>query len=192
MKNINFNEDKHEYIVNGKKVPCVSDIMQVASCLYYTNDIPKFVLELACRKGSAVHKAIEDYWLFEDYELEEQYKPIMNQFLKWYDEYKPEVLYVEHKMANDEYAGTCDLIAKIKNKTVGIDYKTSSELHDKMIAIQMAGYNELAENEDIRINEWYALHLTKNKYEFKKIEIKKEIWDKCKDIYFYMKGEKNE
>ena len=183
---IKFNEDKHEYIVDGKVVPCVSDIMKCATCLYYTDEIPQQVLELACKKGSAVHKAIEDYLLFEDYEIEEQYKPIFNQFLKWYEDYKPEILKVEYQMSNGIYAGTCDLICKINNKIIGIDHKTSSEIHTNMIAIQEAGYDELC---DLKIDEWYVLHLTKTKYEFKKIEIRKDIWDKCKDIYFYMKGE---
>lgn len=183
---ISFNEDKHEYIVNDKVVPCVSDIMQVATCLYYIKEIPQEILDLACRKGSAVHKAIEDYILFEEYEIEPRYKPIFEQFLKWYKEYKPEIIKVEYKMSNGKYAGTCDLICKIDNKIIGIDHKTSNEIHTKMIAIQEAGYDELC---DIKIDEWYVLHLTKEKYEFEKINIRPDIWKKCKEIYFYMKNE---
>jgi hypothetical protein len=56
-----------------------------------------------------------------------------------------------------------------------------------MIAIQEAGYDELAEYNGIKVDKWYALHLTKTNYEFKKIDIRKDIWNKCKDIYFYMK-----
>lgn len=181
-----FNEEKHEYMVKGKVVPSVSEIMKCATCLYYTDEIPPRVLELACMKGTAVHKAIEEYLLFEDYTIEDRYRPIMEQFLKWLDDYKPEIIKVEYKMTNGEYAGTCDLICKIDNKIIGIDHKTSSQIHTKMIAIQEAGYDELC---DIEINEWYVLHLTKTKYEFKKIELRKDIWNKCKDIYFYMKGE---
>ena len=181
-----FNEEKHEYMVKGKVVPSVSEIMKCATCLYYTDEIPPRILELACMKGTAIHKAIEDYLLFEDYTIGDRYKPIMEQFLKWLDDYKPEIIKVEYKMTNGEYAGTCDLICKIDNKIIGIDHKTSSQIHTKMIAIQEAGYDELC---DIKIDEWYVLHLTKTKYEFKKIELRKDIWNKCKDIYFYMKGE---
>ena len=180
-----FNEEKHEYMVNGKVVPSVSEIMKCATCLYYTDEIPPRVLELACRKGSAVHKAIEDYLLFEEYTIEEQYEPILENFLKWLEEYKPEIIKVEYQMTNGEYAGTCDLICEIEGKIIGIDYKTSNQIHTNMIAIQEAAYDELC---DIKINEWYVLHLTKEKYEFKKIDIRKDIWNKCKDIYFYMKG----
>ena len=119
---INFNEDKHEYKVNDKVVPSVSEIMQVATCLYYTKDIPQEILELACKKGSAVHKAIEDYLLFEEYDIEKQYEEIFNQFLKWYEEYKPKIIKVEYQMSNGEYAGTCDLICEINNKIIGIDH----------------------------------------------------------------------
>ena len=183
---IKFNEEKHEYNVNGKVVPSVSEIMKCATCLYYTKDIPPEILELACKKGSAVHKAIEEQLLFEEYEIEEQYKPIFNQFMKWYDDYQPKILKVEYQMSNGIYAGTCDLICEINGKVIGIDHKTSSEIHTNMIAIQEAGYDELC---DIKIDEWYVLHLTKTKYEFKKIEIRKDIWEYCKKIYFYMKGE---
>lgn len=183
---INFNEEKHEYIVEGKVVPSVSEIMKCATCLYYTKDIPEEVLELACRKGTAVHKAIEDYLLFGEYEIEEEYQPIFDNFTTWMIDYNPEILKVEYQMSNGKYAGTCDLICKIGNKIIGIDYKTSGEIHTNMIAIQEAAYNELS---DIKIDEWYVLHLTKKKYEFKQIETRKDIWNKCKDIYFYMKGE---
>lgn len=186
---ISFNEEKHEYKVDGKAVPCVSDIMQVATCLYYTKDIPQEILDLACRKGSAVHNAIEEYLLFDEYTIEDRYKAIFSNFIKWYDEFHPEVLKVEYKMSNGQFAGTCDLICKINGKIIGIDHKTSNEIHTNMIAIQEAAYDELS---DIKIDEWYVLHLTKEKYEFKKIEIRKDIWDKCKDIYFYMKGNNNE
>ncbi len=181
-----FNEEKHEYIVNGKVVPSVSEIMKCATCLYYTDEIPPRILELACIKGSAVHKAIEEYLLFDEYSIEERYQDYMNNFLKWLDDYKPEIIKVEYKMTNGEFAGTCDLICKIDNKIIGIDHKTSSQIHTKMIAIQESGYDELC---DIKIDEWYVLHLTKKDYEFKKIELRKDIWNKCKDIYFYMKGE---
>ena len=180
-----FNEEKHEYIVNGKVVPSVSEIMKCATCLYYTDEIPPRILELACIKGSAVHKAIEEYLLFDEYSIEERYQDYMNNFLKWLDDYKPEIIKVEYKMTNGEFAGTCDLICKIDNKIIGIDHKTSSQIHTKMIAIQESGYDELC---DIKIDEWYVLHLTKKDYEFKKIELRKDIWNKCKDIYFYMKG----
>ena len=183
-----FNEEKHEYMVNGKVVPSVSEIMKCATCLYYTDEIPERVLELACKKGSAVHKAIEDYLLFEEYEIEEQYKIVFKQFLKWYEEYKPKILYVEYKMNNGKFAGMCDLICEINGEKIGIDYKTSTTLHINQIAIQLAAYNELCEYENIKIKKWYALHLTKDKYNYVEIELKKEIWEKCKDIYFYMKG----
>lgn len=183
---INFNEEKHEYKVDGKVVPCVSDIMKCATCLYYTDEIPPQVLELACKKGSAVHKAIEELLLFEEYDIEERYQSYMNNFILWLNEYKPKILKVEYQMTNGEYAGTCDLICEIDGKVIGIDHKTSNEIHTKMIAIQEAAYNELC---DIKIDEWYVLHLTKTKYEFKKIEIRKDIWEYCKKIYFYMKGD---
>ena len=183
-----FNEEKHEYMVDGKVVPSVSEIMKCATCLYYTDEIPPRVLELACKKGSAVHNSIEDYLLFEEYTIEPQYEPIFKQFIKWLEEYKPKIIKVEYQMTNGKYAGTCDLICRINDKTIGIDYKTSSQLHTQMIAIQEAAYNELANYNKIRVDEWYALHLTKTNYEFKKIEIRKDIWEKCKDIYFYMKG----
>ena len=182
---INFNEEKHEYVVESKVVPSVSEIMKCATCLYYTKDIPENVLELACKKGTAVHKAIEDYLLFGEYEIEPQYEPIFENFKEWLIDYNPEILKIEYQMSNGSFAGTCDLICKIDNQIIGIDYKTSGEIHTKMIAIQEAAYNELT---DIKVDKWYVLHLTRNKYDFKEIELRKDIWEKCKDIYFYMKG----
>lgn len=190
--NINFDKEKHEYRVDGKVVPCVSNIMKVATCLYYTEDIPSEIIELACKKGNEVHKAIEDFLLFDEYDISESYKPIFEQFIKWYEDYQPEILKIEYQMCNGEYAGTCDLICKIDNKIIGIDYKTSNKIHTKLVAIQEAGYDELLRNNKIKVDDWYVLHLNRKKYEFKKIEIREDIWNKCKDIYFYMNGDVDE
>lgn len=186
---VDFDEEKHEYKVNGKVVPCVSNIMKVATCLHYTDDIPKEIIELACIRGESVHKAIESYLLFDEYEIDENYEPIFEQFIKWFNDYNPEILKVEYSMSNGVYAGTCDLVCKINDEIIGVDYKTSKEIHTKMIAIQEAGYDELLQYDEINIKKWYVLHLTKTHYEFKEIEIRKDIWDKCKDIYFYMKDD---
>lgn len=186
---VSFDEENHEYKVDGKIIPCVSNIMKCVSCLYYTDDIPKEIIELACIKGSAVHKAIEEYLLFNEYEIDDKYKAYFEQFTNWLIDYNPEILKVEYSMTNGEYAGTCDLICKINNEIVGIDYKTSNEIHTKLVAVQEAGYDELAKYDGIKVDKWYVLHLTKKNYEFKEINIRKDIWDKCKDIYFYMNDE---
>lgn len=186
---IQFNEENHQYTVDGKIVPCVSNIMKCVSCLYYTDDIPSEIIELARLKGEAVHKAIESLLLFDEYDLDENYQSYMNNFLKWFNDYNPEIIKVEYQMSNGEYAGTCDLVCKINNEYIGVDYKLTSKIHTELVAVQEAGYDELLKYNKINIKKWYVLHLTKKDYEFKEINIRKDIWDFCKKIYFYMKGD---
>ena len=83
-----------------------------------------------------------------------------------------EIINQEQRLTNGKFAGTYDMLAKINGKTILIDHKTSKEIHDKLLSVQFAGYNELCEANGIKIDEFYCLHLTKTKYEFNYYKIK--------------------
>ena len=186
---LSFNEEKHEYRLDGKVVPSVSEIMKGVSCYYYTDDIPPIALEIACNKGTEVHKAIADYLLFDDYDISPKYASYLESFKKWQKDYDPQILYVEQKVTNGEYAGTIDLICKIKDETIIVDYKTSNELHDKLVSIQLTAYQKLCEYSNIQVSNRYALHLTKEGYNFVKLVDRTEIWNSLLNNYRYMKNE---
>ena len=186
---IEFEESTHTYKIDGVVVPSVSEIMTPLTSLYY-KEIDKNILDMACYRGSQVHKAIEDFETWGEYTIDDKYKDYMLNYKIFKKFNEIEIINQEQRLTNGKFAGTYDMLAKIDNKTILIDHKTSKEIHNNLLSVQFAGYNELCEANGIKVDEFYCLHLTKSKYEFRKIEINKEIWKKCKDIYFYIKEEK--
>ena len=185
---LTFNEKEHKYYYGGKELPSVSKIMESISCHFYS-DIPQMALDIACERGTQVHKAIYDYELFDDYEIEEKYKPYFESYLQFKEDYKPEMLYQEKMLTNGEFAGTIDYICKIDNEIWLVDHKTSKEIHENLIAVQEYGYKELCAYNGIKIDKFGVLHLRKDGYELREITPNKEMWEICKKCYDYGKGE---
>lgn len=185
---LTFNEKEHKYYYGGKELPSVSKVMESITCHFYS-DIPQMALDIACERGTQVHKAILDFELFDDYEIEDKYKEYFESYLKFKEDYKPEILHQEKMLTNGEFAGTIDYICKINNKTWLIDHKTSKEIHENLIAVQEYGYKELCVYNDIKIDKFGVLHLKKDGYELREITPNEEMWNCCYKCYEYGKGE---
>lgn len=131
---IDFNEEKHEYSVDGEKVPSVSEILAPLSADRYSQ-IDKFVLKNAAERGTAVHAATRaiDYGFApeEDFSIS-AYLKAYYMFLR---EVKPEWEMIEHivgyvRYAGDKpyYCGTIDRYGKIDGKPCVVDIKTYASL----------------------------------------------------------------
>ena len=68
-----------------------------------------------------------------------------SRFTQWKNETQAECLYTETAYNNNRYAGTIDLIARIKNGAIGlIDFKTSANPRPSHV-LQLGGYLNLIE-----------------------------------------------
>ena len=186
MEELTFDEATHTYKLGDREIPSVTTITSILSNLVY-GGIDKDILRMAADKGTAVHKAIEEYELFGEYELEPKWQGYMEQYLKAKEEIGFKVIKTEQRLHNFDYAGTIDCIGKYNEKTIIIDWKTTSKLHEKLIQPQLSAYCELADVDGVLIEGLYVLHLTKTKYEFKEIKYDMTIFNKCLDIYNYIK-----
>lgn len=110
----------------------------------------EFIKNRAGREGSEVHDAIEYLlhgnelnWVNENntanYDL--HVWNMINKFVSFWNEVKPELLLTEQFLYSDEYeyAGTADLVVNIDKKRWLIDIKTSNNLH-KSYDLQLAAY----------------------------------------------------
>lgn len=188
MNNIEFDEKTHTYKVNGKELPSVTTITGILSSIEY-KEIDKEILERAAKKGSAVHKAIEDYTNWNDYELDIKYEPFMQSFKKALQEEQFELIKAEFKLTNGEICGTIDNMSQLGKDRIIIDYKTTATIHKKLLEAQFGGYKILCDANHINIDKWFGLFLSKTGYKFIEIEPNVEIFNKCKEIYDYYKGE---
>lgn len=185
--NIEFDKETHTYKVNGKALPSVTTITGILSSIEY-KDIDQEILKRAAEKGSAVHKAIEDFTLWGDYELDIQYEPYMEQFKKALEKEKFETIKAEFMLTDGEICGTLDNMSKLGEDIIIIDYKTTSTIHKKLLEAQFGGYARLCALNGIAVNKWYGLFLNKKSYKFIEIKPDVEIFNKCKEIYDYIKG----
>ncbi len=182
MNNLEFVEKTHEYFLNKKKIPSVTQILApISKILYEKIELP--TLRNKAKIGSQVHKLIERHskWgLLPNKELtNEKVYAYFNQYLEWLkslvdsvnfqDEFKG--IYSSDKMI---FAGTIDNIRMIGNDLVLIDYKTVANPNTYILSLQLYAYKLIAEQVlGVKINKFYALCLKTNAYEF--VDITNEV-----------------
>lgn len=153
-----FDEVKHEYFLNGSKLPSVTKILQGAGVIDLSG-IPLDKLEVARQRGIDVHSACELYDLDN---LQEGYS---NPYLDAWIEFRRDTgfmpLEIEKPVYSTRYrfAGTPDRVGMLNKLTI-VDIKTSEDL-SPATALQTSGY-ELAYNEfnDNKVKERVAVLLT--------------------------------
>lgn len=131
---IQFDEEKHEYSVDGVKVPSVSEILLPLSADRY-KDLNQSILSFAAQRGTAVHEACEAI----DYGLNPQVwfgiEGYVKAYMDFIRDYSPKwemiekvVGYVRVPGETPLYAGTIDRYGKIDGKPCVVDIKTYSSL----------------------------------------------------------------
>lgn len=115
----------------------------------------------AAGRGSKVHNAIESIFKGEEVRIDSKFKnPQTEQeeeltleevdailsFLSWFEEEKPEVICYEINVFSDKYnyAGTIDLVCRIKGELWVIDFKTSQHIWPSH-KIQVSSYGKIIE-----------------------------------------------
>jgi hypothetical protein len=156
---INFLDQRFYKTEDGEYYPSVTSVLNFypknkffESWLKDVSHNSDIIVRRASEEGTAVHNAIEDYidgkeikWMDErghaNFSLD-VWKMILR-FADFWETYKPELLASEIHLLNHEhkYAGTCDLVLKIKDKVYLLDIKTSNSLHTSY-NLQLSAYAE--------------------------------------------------
>lgn len=180
-RKIQFNSEKHQYVVDGKVVPSVSEIMKPLTEGYYKG-IPKYILKNAQKRGTAVHEAIENYILFDV--ISEKYRGYVEQFITFVHENALYVDRTEMALSNGVYAGTVDLVLKrLNGKLILVDIKTTNVINESLVKVQLNAYKDLLLEYEYNIEECSVLHLKEDSYNFVTIEPDKETWSKLLNEY---------
>lgn len=159
---------------NGMVIPSVTELLSFIdneSLIGWANWMgrqgrdTKEILNTAASYGTNTHNAIDKYLDGDD---SCQMKPTASykSFLSWYqklkEEHRVEILGHEEPMKNEYFAGTYDLLLKIDDRIVLIDFKTSNHVGYKYF-IQLAAYRYLLyTTKNINIHGCLILHLGKN------------------------------
>jgi hypothetical protein len=168
-----FDEKNHEYRYGGKKLPSVTTVIKEVLNIQY----PDYAIYHATR-GTYVHTAIELYLkgILDFKTVDETIKPYLDSFIAFQEKAKIEPLLLEERFAdkNITFAGTVDIVGKVKGKTYLFDIKTGQK-QDSYNA-QMAGYKKLLNDNDIEIDGIYILDLKPAVCKVIKVENIEKYW----------------
>ena len=135
---LRFDEEKHAYYWNDKKVPSVSEILQkVGLCKDYTGISPFYA-----ERGAATHLAIK-YFLkgtLDEDSLDPVVRPHFEAFRAYWSKHRHKPIQIEEPLYDEnwKYAGTPDLVCE----DMIIDWKCSKN-HDRVAELQGEGYKVL-------------------------------------------------
>lgn len=194
LKNeIEFNEKDHIYMKNGIVLPSVTQIMQpLYEAVYGKADMN--ASDNGKSKGKEIHRAIDDYCEFGMIDISEEYRPYLDNFIRYIDEHQYEIVASEvmlyHPVYN--YAGTIDIIVTDKKGEYGLIDNKTGDLQPKLHAVQLQAYTDMwSANKMPEIAFKVALGLSDKGYKehrYDKYDTKaKSVFDACYKIYKYRK-----
>lgn len=207
MKNLKFFDEGHRYELDGIELPSVSEISRFASREVYGNDISKYVLDKACERGTAVHKATEELDKTGKCEISPEYVEYLNAYVKFRRDFNiKEYTYIEKPLADEEtgYAGTLDRVYVIDEdfakavkkhcktdisncigKYAIIDLKTSSTVKKQLAQIQLPAYSNLLCSALLNCADFLGiLHLKKDgKYKLTPYEDDLSLFNACLTLH---------
>jgi hypothetical protein len=158
-----FEDSKHIYRLNGKRIPAVSTILKPLSSELY-KDIDEDDLKTAADRGTSIHESAENYAKFGVEEFTESTEPYVRAFVEWWNKYNPIPIASEYRTYHPlyRYAGTADLVCLIKDKLTLVDYKSSVTFSEMLTRLQLEAYSKAIKTHGNTIEEKAVLHLQKN------------------------------
>lgn len=183
---LEYDDDTHTYICEGIIVPSVTQVLKRKFDGMYESVSPE-VLRQAGERGTAIHKAIEDYCTKG---IDTGAKEVRHfRFLEYYYNIKPiknEIPIIVSRDGVPVTAGRLDMIIDIGTYRAVADIKTTSTLNKEYLAYQLNLYRlgvlqcypELG-----NITNLYGIHIRDNTRKLVPIPINEGIaWDILKEV----------
>ncbi|GIW60578.1 MAG: hypothetical protein KatS3mg087_1644 [Patescibacteria group bacterium] len=131
--NIQFDEEKHEYWVDGERYPSVTEILtDVGLCQFYGDEWHK-------KRGNLLHKAVE---MFFKGTLADagSFRGHINQLSNWVRATNAQPLLIEQPLAHQhfKYAGKPDVVVKTNDGLKVVEIKSGGQ--HKHYGWQLAAY----------------------------------------------------
>ena len=151
--NLEFNAELHEYRIDGKLVPSVTQICAPLTALDMGKLNPS-VIQQAASRGTIIHELTElvDYGAApEDLDIYPDLSGYLTAYLRFLRDYTPVWNRIEYRLASetDGFAGTLDRMGVIDGRPCIVDVKTASapSRPTKVSWVtQLSGYRRLCNN----------------------------------------------
>ena len=163
MNNFIFEERSHIYTLEGEQLPCVSDLCRFLHREIY-KDAPKWQIEAAAEKGTAVHKAAEALDKTGSAAIEGEYLPYLSAYKAFLQDCKPSWSMIEQYMYHPEYryAGTIDRYGDVNGSAALVDVKTTYTVYKPLCRAQLNLYRLMLIVRGYPVHKMYILHLKKD------------------------------
>jgi hypothetical protein len=136
---IQFNEERHEYKLDGKVIPSVSQLLKKHGLTVDYSMVPEAILSAKAERGTLIHKEIQDY--IEKREL--GFTKECRLFSDWLEQNPIADMKCEQIVNNEVCAGKFDLLGRRGDKMILIDFKTTSSKHLEDWRWQLSLYDYL-------------------------------------------------
>ena len=160
---LTFFEKNHIYMLDGERIPCVSDLCRFLSREIY-KDAPQWQLDVAADRGTKVHAATEALEATGRAEIEDEYLPYLNAYVQFLREHAVDWKLTEHSTHHPKlmYAGTIDRYGTLDGVPTLLDIKTTYTVHKPLCLASLNLYRMMLEERGYKVEQLLILHLKKD------------------------------
>lgn len=163
MNTLQFFDKGHVYMLDGERLPCVSDLCRFLHREIY-KDAPIWQMEAAADRGTKVHAATEALDRAGRAEIEDEYLPYLQAyalFLKEHDVQWELIEYPDYHPAH-RYAGTIDRYGMVDGFRTLLDIKTTYRVYKPLCSATLNLYRMMLEARKKTVERLLILHLKKD------------------------------
>lgn len=163
MPELIFQDNNHIYQLDSMTLPSVSDLCAPMHKDVYEN-VPKWQLEAAAERGTAVHLATQALDASGCVSVEEEYLPYVMAYRNFLAEHRAVWSLTECPMYHPElfYAGTPDRYGDLDGKLTLLDVKTTYTVYKPLCRAQLNLYRLILVSRGFPVERMAILHLKRD------------------------------
>ena len=163
MGDLAFYDKGHIYMLDGERLPCVSDLCRFIQREIY-KDAPLWQMEAAADRGTAVHLATELLDKTGSAEISDDYAAYLEAYAAFRREHDVEWELIEHPdyHPTHRYAGTIDRYGKVDGIATLLDIKTTYTVHKPLCGASLNLYRMMLEARGTDVERLMIIHLKKD------------------------------
>ena len=163
MNILQFFDKGHIYMLDGQRLPCVSDLCRFLHREIY-KDAPLWQMEAAADRGTKVHAATEALDKTGRAEIEDEYLPYLQAYAAFRREHDVQWELIEHPDYHPahRYAGTIDRYGMVDGFKTLLDIKTTYRVYKPLCSASLNLYRMMLEARWRSVERLMILHLKKD------------------------------
>ena len=163
MNILQFFDKGHIYMLDGQRLPCVSDLCRFLHREIY-KDAPLWQMEAAADRGTKVHAATEALDRTGRAEIEDDYLPYLQAYALFRKEHDVQWELIEHPDYHPahRYAGTIDRYGMADGFKTLLDIKTTYKVYKPLCGASLNLFRLMLEARGKTVERLLILHLRKD------------------------------